>query len=88
MVKNTLEIVWTKAAQNQLREIFEYISIDSVQNALLVINDLTHAVGKIAEHPEKHKVDQYKKENEGTYRAFEKHHFRVSYRKENQIVRI
>jgi len=54
----------------------------------MVINDLTDAVGNIVQHPEKYKIDQYKKDNDGTYRAFEKHHFRVSYRNENQIVRI
>jgi plasmid stabilization system protein ParE len=88
LVKNNSEIVWTKPAQSQLREIYKYISKESVQNAIKVINDLTHAVTNIVEHPEKHKIDQYKKDNDGTYCAFEKHHFRVSYRNENQIIRI
>jgi addiction module RelE/StbE family toxin len=88
LVKNNAEIVWTKPAQNQLREIYKYISKESVQNAIKVINDLTNAVTNIVQHPEKHKIDQYKKDNDGTYRAFEKHRFRVSYRNENQIIRI
>ncbi|ARS40801.1 hypothetical protein CA265_14505 [Sphingobacteriaceae bacterium GW460-11-11-14-LB5] len=88
MVTNNIEIVWTKPAQNQLREIYKYISKESIQNATRVINDLTHAVANIANHPEKHKIDQYKTDNDGTYRASEKHHFRVSYRNENQIIRI
>ncbi|SDE26596.1 type II toxin-antitoxin system RelE/ParE family toxin [Pedobacter soli] len=88
MVNNNIEIVWTTPAKKQLREIFEYIRIESVQNAIRVVNDLTDAVGNIVQHPEKYKLDQYKKDNDGTYRAFEKHHFRVSYRNENEIIRI
>jgi len=88
LVNNNIEIVWTTPAKKQLREIFEYIRIESVQNAIRVVNDLTDAVGNIVQHPEKYKLDQYKKDNDGTYRAFEKHHFRVSYRNENEIIRI
>ncbi|QPH39620.1 type II toxin-antitoxin system RelE/ParE family toxin [Pedobacter endophyticus] len=87
-MKNTLEIVWTKPAQNHLKEIHDYISKESDKAAIKVINDLVIAVENIAKYPEKHKIDQYKKDNDGTYRAFEKHHFRVSYRNENEIIRI
>jgi len=88
LVTKHLEIVWTKQAKSQLREIYNYISQESVQNAIKVINDLIQAVENIVQYPEKHKIDQYKKDNDGTYRAFEKHHFRISYRNENQIIRI
>jgi len=88
LVKSNFKIVWTKAAQNQLKKVYEYISKESIQNAVKVINDLTEGVSDVANHPEKHKIDQYKKDNDGTYRAFEKHHFRVSYRNENHIIRI
>ena len=88
MVTKHLEIVWTKSAKSQLREIYKCISQESVQNAIKVINDLTQAVENTVQYPEKHKTDQYKKDNDGTYRAFEKHHFRVSYRNENQVIRI
>lgn len=87
-MKNTLEIVWTKPAQNHLKEIYDYISKESDKAAIKVINDLVIAVENVAKYPEKHKIDQYKKDNDGTYRAFEKHHFRVSYRNENEIIRI
>jgi plasmid stabilization system protein ParE len=88
LVENISEIVWTKPAQSQLIEIYKYISRESAQNAIKVINDLTYAIGNIVEHPEKYKIDQYKKDNDGTYCTFEKHHFRISYRNENQIIRI
>jgi len=61
LVTKYLEIVWTKSAKSQLREIYKYMSQESVQNAIKVINDLTQAVGDIVQYPEKHKIDQYKK---------------------------
>jgi plasmid stabilization system protein ParE len=40
----------------------------------------------LPENPEKHPLDKFKKNNDGTWRAFEKHHYRVSYRiLKNQI---
>ncbi|MBO9675050.1 MAG: type II toxin-antitoxin system RelE/ParE family toxin [Sphingobacteriaceae bacterium] len=88
MVVSLIKIVWTKTAQDQLIEIYKYISQESAKNAIKVVNDLTKAVENIIQYPEKHKIDEYKRGNDGTYRAFEKHHFRVSYRNENQIIRI
>ncbi len=37
--------------------------------------------------PEKHQIDKYKINNNGNYRAFELHHYRVSYLiKQEEIV--
>jgi plasmid stabilization system protein ParE len=33
----------------------------------------------LLENPEKYPLDKFKKNNDGTWRAFEKHHYRVSY---------
>lgn len=88
MVKNNIEVFWTKTAQSQLKELYEYISQVSLQNAIQVVSALTEAVEDTAKHPQKYKIDKYKKENDGTYRAFEKHHIRISYRNENNAIRI
>ena len=37
-------------------------------------------VTSLSLHPEKNPLDKYKLNNDGTYRAFEKHHYRVVYR--------
>ncbi|MHB1178098.1 MAG: type II toxin-antitoxin system RelE/ParE family toxin [Daejeonella sp.] len=54
----------------------------------ITIIDLT--IG-LSEHPEKHPLDKFKKNNDGTWRAFEKYHYRISYRitpKEIRVVRL
>jgi len=51
-----------------------------VKNALI---DLTI---DLPQNPEKYPLDKFKTNNDGTWRAFEKYHYRISYRiLENQI---
>lgn len=81
-----LIIKWNKAAVNQLIKAVEYIEEDSVQNAEKVKNDLLTAISKLATHPEKYPPDKYNINNDGSYRAFELHSYRVSYRyRKNEI---
>lgn len=88
MVKNRYEVVWTKRSQQHLKKAYEYISQDSPQNALKVINALAAAVEKAISNPELYGPDKYKKDNDGSYRAFEKHRYRVSYRYSKNIIRV
>lgn len=39
-------------------------------------------------NPEKYPLDKLKKDNDGTWRAFEKHHYRISYRIIKDQIRI
>jgi hypothetical protein len=44
-------------------------------------------INELSGRPEIHNLDKYKLNNNGSYRAFELHRFRVSYLvKENQII--
>ena len=43
---------------------------------------------ELPENPEKHTLDKFKKDNDGTWRAFEKHHYRISYRIIKNQIRI
>jgi plasmid stabilization system protein ParE len=36
-------------------------------------------IGGLVDHPEKHPPDRFKKDNNGNFRAFEKHSCRVAY---------
>lgn len=56
MVKNHL--IWTKRSKQQLYLIYNYISKDSPQNALKVINDIIAAVEKTIEIPEYYNPDK------------------------------
>jgi plasmid stabilization system protein ParE len=72
--------IWSNRAKKQLRAVFEYIKQDSPQNAEKVRDELIDATIKLASHPETYPIDKYKINNDGSYRAFELHHYRVSYR--------
>jgi len=59
-----------------------------VQNAEMVRDDLIDATINLTKHPEKHPLDKFKTDNDGTWRAFELHHYRVSYRVMETEIRI
>ena len=88
MVAQQYRIVWTKRAEKQLLEAYEYISLDAPQNALKVVNDIARAVEKASENPSAYPLDKYKMDNDGTFRALEKHKYRLSYRCSGHIIRV
>ena len=71
--------VWTPKASAELKKAFEYINQDSPTNALKVISVIIDIADKIALHPEMFPVDKYRKNNDGSWRAFEKYRYRISY---------
>lgn len=73
-------VVWSKQAQEELKKIFETISLDSLQNAEKVRDTVIDLTIALPLHPEKFPLDKYKTNNDGSWRAFEKYHLRVSYR--------
>jgi len=66
--------VWTPKAIAELRKAFDYISLDSSQNAQKFVDEIITLADKIPAHPEMFPSDKYKKANDGTWRAFEKYH--------------
>lgn len=81
-------LVWTKASQQQIKQAYEHIRKDSLQNAEKVVTDIVVALNKALNNPEIYGRDKYKVDNDGTYRSFEKHHFRISYRFTGNIIRV
>ena len=71
--------IWSKQAKAELHKAYLYTLLDSLQNAEMVRDDIISASISLANYPEKHSLDRFKKDNDGTWRAFEKHHYRVSY---------
>jgi len=88
MVVKEYEVVWTKQSQKQMRQVFSHISKDSPLNASKVIHDIAEAVQKAAFNPEMYGPDKYKNDNDRSYRAFEKHHYRVAYRFSKNVIRV
>jgi len=83
--------VWGKGAKAELHKAYLYILLDSLQNAEMVRDDIIDATIDLTKHPEKYPLDKFKTDNDGTWRAFEMHHYRISYRimpNEIRIVRM
>jgi plasmid stabilization system protein ParE len=83
--------VWTPQAISELKKAYKYINQDSPQNAKKVVDEITILADKLPDQPEMFPPDKFKKNNDGTWRAFEKFRYRISYRitdKEIRIVRM
>ena len=58
-----------------------------MKNAEKVRKAIIDKADKLSKHPEKHPPDKYQKNNDDTYRAFELHRYRISYRiKSDEII--
>lgn len=85
------KIIWPPAAQKQLAKAYEFILSRSYQNAKKVKQDIFDSTRGLASNPEMHPADKYRKNNDGSFRAYELHHYRIAYRvtyKEIIIVRV
>ena len=71
-----------------MKNVFEYISEKSEQNALKVLEDIIKAVNKAIQNPEFYPPDKLKKNNDNSYRSFEKHKYRIAYRFSGNIIRV
>ena len=86
MVKN--QLVWTRRSQQHMMALYKYIYEDSPQNAAKVVNDIVVAMDKAIDNPNYYNPDKYKVDNDGSYRAFEKHRYRIVYRSKNNFIRV
>lgn len=68
MVERKYQVVWTKKSQQHLKQAFDYVSKDSVHNAIKVLKDIAAAVNKAINNPEFYGSDKYKINNDGSYR--------------------
>jgi plasmid stabilization system protein ParE len=73
------KVVWDIAALYHFRKSMAYIAKDSLQNAAKVQFEILEKTGDLPTHPEVHPFDKYKLDNDGNYRAFELHHYRIAY---------
>jgi mRNA-degrading endonuclease RelE of RelBE toxin-antitoxin system len=75
------QIIWTNHAIAQLNE--EFLELlertKSMEITARIINEVYDAVSILKTHSEIYKLDEFKKNNPGTIRAFEKHTYRISY---------
>ena len=88
MVDKQYQVVWTKRSQQHMKAAHKYISLSSPQNAFKVVEDIVTALNKAIKNPEFYGSDRYKTNNDGSYRAFEKHHYRIAYRFTKNTIRV
>ena len=88
MVEKRYEVIWNMIAQKQVRKIYEYIFQDSVQNAGKVLEEITISTTKLENNPERFGLDQYKKNNDGSYRYYELYQYRIAFRIYKNHIRI
>lgn len=82
---------WPSLAQKQLENAYKYILHDSYQNAEKVKKEILSSTRVLTTNPEMYPPDKYRKNNDGSFRAYELHRYRISYRiteKEVIIVRV
>ena len=72
------EVKWPLQAQKQLVKIFEYILPDFYQNAQKIKDDILSSTRKLAANPEMYPLDKYRKNNDGSFRAYELHRYRIA----------
>jgi len=74
-----VKIVWDELAFKQFEKAIKYIENDSLVNAEKVSKEILLKIDSLIKHPEIYPLDKYKLNNDGAYRAFEIHRYRVSY---------
>ena len=74
------KITWSKTSVKQFAKAKKYIHHQSVQNAEKVRLGIIEKISSLPANPEFYLPDKYKKINDGSYRALEIHHYRISYR--------
>lgn len=73
------KISWDIVASKEFEQGINYIAGNSVQNAEKVRQEIVNRIEQLLGNPERHAPDKYKINNDGSYRAFELHKYRISY---------
>ena len=82
------KIKWNRRAIKQFDDAIAFIENDSVSNAEKFKRDILNEIDYLLKYPENYSPDNYKTNNDNSFRAFELHHYRISYRYVKDEVRI
>lgn len=81
-------VIWSHKAKLELKKVFDYIALDSLKYAAMVRDEIIDLTIALSQYPEKYALDKYKINNDGSWRAFEKYHYRISYKITSNQIRI
>ncbi len=88
MVSPARRTVIDLEAKQSLREAYEYIRSQSVQNAEKVRSEILHSIKALAGNPEIHPPDKYRTDQDKGYRAYELYSYRITYHVSAQEIRV
>lgn len=83
-----LVVKWNKHALKQFDDAIEYIETNSPVNAKKFKREVLNEIDGLLKHPLRYPTDNYKTNNDESFRAFELHRYRISYRYINNEIRI
>lgn len=81
-------VIWRKLALKKLHKVYQYIKKESLQSAKKVRDEIFDTAEKLKHSPEIYPLDKYRKNNDGTMRAFEVYSYRVAYQITKSEIRI
>jgi plasmid stabilization system protein ParE len=82
-------VKWSKPALDQLDKALDFIIGEGfVSYAAKVEESILSRIENLVKHHNIYPVDKYKKDNDGSYHAFEVEEYRISYRVKNAEVKI
>ena len=81
-----LRVIWSTRGSNQLKKSLKDLKEKSPTAALKVKSEILKTTRELSKNPEIYSLDRFKKNNDGTIRAFEKYSYRVAYQVEKTQV--
>ena len=73
------KVVIEKKKKKALRQAYEYIKKDSLQNAEKVRRKILSSIKALTKNPEHHAPDKYRLDKDDSYRAYEVYKYRITY---------
>lgn len=82
------KVIWNKRPLKLLSQTLKRISEESYLQAEQVEEAILTSLEDIKRYPEKYPQDKFKRHNNGNFRAFETHSYRIAYRFSDKEVRV
>ena len=79
-------IYWDKQALHVFARTFDRIRKKSIRHAMQAEDDILSKINQLLAEPLLYPPDRYKRDNKGSYRAFELHRHRVSYFTDETVI--
>ena len=83
-----LTIRWKREAVKQFSDAAKYIERDSLISAEKFESEILKKIEELLLQPERYQPDKFKINNDGSYRAFKKFNYRISYHYTSKQIRI